>query len=92
MRLRELVVAYRPCPNPITIQPRDVFKAAILVNAAGIIVAHNHPSGDPTPSPDDRALTTRLRAAGQLLGVAVIDHIVVGHEGRYCSFRECGLL
>jgi DNA repair protein RadC len=66
-----------------------VFKAALLANAAAIILAHNHPSGDPTPSPEDAVVTTRLRSAGTLLGVEVLDHVVIG-DGRYVSFRETG--
>ena len=73
------------------VQPRDVFKAALLANAATVLVAHNHPSGDPTPSPDDHALTRRLVMAGQLLGIPVVDHIVVGAT-RWMSFRDQGLL
>lgn len=72
------------------VHPREVFKAALLVNAACIVGAHNHPSGDPVPSPDDLALTHRLVAAGELMGVPLIDHIVVGHDGRYFSFKETG--
>jgi DNA repair protein RadC len=68
-----------------------VFKAALLANAAAIIVAHNHPSGDPTPSPDDAALTARLAAAGEMLGVPLLDHIVIG-DARYFSFKEAGRL
>lgn len=74
------------------VHPRDIFKAAILSNAASIILAHNHPSGDPTPSAEDRALTSRLSEAGQLMGIEVLDHIVVGVDTRYCSFKETGLL
>ena len=92
---RHSVLAYhevsRGSLNSTVVQPRDVFKAALLGNAAGIILAHIHPSGDPTPSPDDVALTRRLVAAGVLLGVEVLDHVVVG-DGRYASFRELGLL
>jgi DNA repair protein RadC len=73
------------------VHPREVFKAAILANAAAIVLAHNHPSGDPTPSADDRFLTNRLIAAGELLGVEVLDHIIIG-QSRYCSLRESGLL
>ena len=72
------------------VHPREVFKAALLVNAACIVGAHNHPSGDPSPSPDDRELTRRLASAGTLLGVDVLDHIIVGHDGRYFSFKEAG--
>ena len=73
------------------VHPREVFKAAILANAAAIIVAHVHPSGDPTPSPDDIHLTRQLVAAGCLLGIEILDHIIVG-DGRYVSFRETGHL
>lgn len=73
------------------VHPREVFKAAILGNAAAVIVSHVHPSGDPTPSADDRELTRRLSAAGTLLGIEVLDHIIVGHD-RYASFKELGLL
>jgi DNA repair protein RadC len=62
-----------------------------LANAAAVVLTHNHPSGDPTPSPDDMALTRRLVDAGRLIGVEVLDHIIVG-EGRYFSFREGGRL
>ena len=69
--------------------PREVFKAALLANAAAIVVSHNHPSGDPTPSPDDVDLTRRLAAAGEVLGIPVLDHIIIG-DGRYYSFTEAG--
>jgi len=71
------------------VHPREVFKAALLANAAAIVLAHNHPSGDPTPSPDDVALTTRLRAVGALIGIDVLDHVVIG-DHRYVSFQELG--
>lgn len=71
--------------------PRDVFKAGLLANAACVIVAHNHPSGDPSPSPEDIVLTRRLIDGGHLLGIPVLDHIVIGH-GRYFSFKESGIL
>jgi DNA repair protein RadC len=71
------------------VHPREVFKSAILSSAAGIIVAHNHPSGDPSPSPDDRELTARLVHAGRILGIPVLDSIVIGHE-RYHSMRDEG--
>ena len=72
--------------------PREVFKAAILANACSIIVAHNHPSGDPDPSPEDYEVTRTLKAAGKLLGVSLEDHIVIGSPGRYVSFRDLGEL
>jgi DNA repair protein RadC len=73
------------------VHPREVFKAAILANASAIVVAHVHPSGDPTPSGDDLHLTRQLTAAGTLLGIEVLDHIIVG-DGRHVSFREIGHL
>lgn len=73
------------------VHPREVFKAAILANAAAIILVHNHPSGDPEPSAEDRALTSRLKEAGEILGIRILDHIVIG-DGRFCSLSEEGLL
>jgi DNA repair protein RadC len=72
-----------------------VFKGALLANAAGLILAHNHPSGDPTPSPDDRALVSRLLQAGELLGVELLDALNVvdpSEGGAYYSFKEAGAL
>ena len=77
--------------NSSLVHPREVFRAAIAEAAAGIIVVHNHPSGDPTPSADDRAVTRQLVEAGRLLDVPVYDHVIVGGE-RYVSFAEAGLL
>ena len=74
------------------VHPREAFKAAVVMNAAGIIFAHNHPSGGPAPSEADRALTTRLVQAGELLGIHVLDHIVIGDEGRSFSFGDHGWL
>lgn len=74
------------------VHPREAFKVALLANAAVVALAHNHPSGDPTPSADDVTLTARLVAAGALLGVDVIDHIIIGHDSAYYSFKEAGKL
>jgi len=78
------------------VHPREVFRAAILLNGAAVIVSHNHPSGDPSPSAEDREATRRLQRAGELLGIPVADHVVLGEgEGdsvRFFSFRESGLL
>jgi DNA repair protein RadC len=70
-----------------TVHPRDVFLPAIALSATAIVVAHNHPSGDPTPSAEDRAVTERLRQAGELLGIALLDHLVIG-EDRVYSFAS----
>jgi DNA repair protein RadC len=75
--------------NSAAVEPRDVFREAALGGAAALIAFHNHPSGDPTPSPDDVELTRRLVAAGLLMGIDVVDHIVLG-DVRYCSFKEMG--
>ncbi len=73
------------------VHPREVFKTAIRRSAHSVILAHNHPSGDPTPSREDREITRRLVQAGRVIGIEVLDHLVVG-QGRYTSFRERGLL
>lgn len=62
------------------VHPREVFQHAILANASAIILSHNHPSGDLTPSPEDRAVTARLQKCGELLGIRVLDHIIVGNH------------
>jgi DNA repair protein RadC len=77
--------------NSSLVHPREVFRAAIAEAAAGIIVVHNHPSGDPTPSADDRAVTRQLVEAGRMLDLPVYDHVVIGGE-RYVSFAEAGML
>ena len=69
------------------VHPREVFLPAIEDAAAAIILVHNHPSGDPTPSPEDRAITKRLREAGELLGIHVLDHVVIGRHA-YVSFAD----
>jgi DNA repair protein RadC len=72
------------------VHPREVFVPVIEESAAAIILVHNHPSGDPTPSAEDIAITQRLRQVGELMGVAVLDHVVIG-DGRYVSFADEGL-
>ena len=73
------------------VHPREVFTLAVKESAAAVIFLHNHPSGDPTPSQEDRVLTARLVSAGQLLGIQVLDHLVVG-DGTYVSFADQGWL
>lgn len=73
--------------NSSLVHPREVFKVAFLQNAASIIAVHNHPSGDPSPSGDDLATTKRLKECGEILGVPLIDHIIVGDCYKY-SFKE----
>ena len=71
------------------VHPREVFKPAILLNSAAIICSHNHPSGDPEPSSEDRVLTARLRQAGDLIGITILDHIILGDD-RTFSFADQG--
>jgi DNA repair protein RadC len=73
--------------NATRLQPRDVFMPAVAAGAAAVLVAHNHPSGDPAPSRADRQVTTALRQAGSVVGIPLIDHIVLARHGHY-SFRE----
>ena len=73
--------------NGAPVHPTQVFLPAIHLAAEAIVVAHNHPSGDPTPSVEDRTVTERLRKAGELLGVQVLDHVVIGQD-RYFSFAD----
>ena len=77
--------------NEAMAHPREVFRAAVIGAAYAVIVMHNHPSGDPTPSDADRRITQVFAEAGKILRIHVTDHIVVGHE-KYSSFREAGLL
>lgn len=80
------------CVDACPVDPREVFVHAVSRRGSGIIVAHNHPSGDPTPSTDDIALTQRLSRAGDLLGVPLLDHIIVGSGGRFTSLAEEGIV
>jgi DNA repair protein RadC len=75
--------------NSTIVQPREVYRAATIGGAAAIVVFHNHPSGDPTPSPEDVDLTRRLAAAGVLIGIDLVDHLILG-DGKYWSFKERG--
>jgi len=70
------------------IHPRECFRVAILQNASAIIIAHNHPSGDPEPSREDIAVTKRLAKAGDVLGIRVLDHIIIGHGGAFESLSD----
>lgn len=77
--------------NGSLVHPRELFKEAIRRSSAAMILAHNHPSGDPTPSSEDRALTRRLIEAGQILGIDVLDHVIIG-DNTYVSMKEAGAL
>jgi DNA repair protein RadC len=88
--LRTTVVATGSL-NAAAVEPRDVFREATRAGAAAIVLFHNHPSGDPSPSPDDVELTRRMAAAGVLMGINVVDHIILG-DTSYCSLKESGRL
>jgi len=78
--------------NASIVHPRELFKESVRLSAASIIAVHNHPSGDPTPSGADIQLTRRLVKAGDVLGIEVIDHVVIGDSGEHASLRELGLM
>jgi len=88
--LREVVVT-RGILDASVVHPREVFKAAVAESAAALILVHNHPSGDPAPSPEDREVTRQLAESGRILGIPILDHVVVG-DARYVSFVEAGYL
>ena len=74
------------------VHPREFFRPAIVAGAAAVVAVHNHPSGSPTPSAEDRDVTRRLQRAGELLGIPLADHVVIGAAGAWYSFREMGVL
>lgn len=73
------------------VHPRDVFREAMAAGAFAVVIFHNHPSGDPTPSAADHALTTRMWHAGEIMGIEVVDHVILG-DHTFCSMRELGVL
>jgi DNA repair protein RadC len=89
-RVLETVEVYKGSVNSSQVRVGELFKDAIRVNASAVIVAHNHPSGDPTPSPDDVAVTRAIVQAGKLLDIDVLDHLVIG-QGKWVSLKERGL-
>ena len=90
-RLQRDILVSKGILNSSLVHPREVFREVIAERAASVVLVHNHPSGDPNPSLDDRLVTDQLVAAGDILGIMVRDHIVVG-RGRYVSFVESGLM
>lgn len=85
--LLDVVEVARGSVHAVEVHPREVFRPLVRMAAAGGVLAHNHPTGDPTPSPEDIALTQRLRAVGDMLGIPIIDHVVVG-DGKFRSIAE----
>ena len=89
-RVLEVVEVYKGSVNSSQVRVGELFKDAIRANASAVIVIHNHPSGDPTPSPDDVAVTRAIVQAGKLLDIDVLDHLVIG-QGKWVSLKEKGL-
>jgi DNA repair protein RadC len=89
-RVDRILTVYKGSLNTSQVRVGELFKMAIRANAAAIILVHNHPSGDPSPSPDDVTLTRAVVQAGKLLDVDVLDHLVIG-KGSYVSLKEKGL-
>jgi DNA repair protein RadC len=92
---RHLVAYYEVSRGTIDhtiVEPRDIFRAALLTNARSVILGHNHPSGDETPSPSDHAVTKPVATAGTVIGIPLDDHIIVTGTARYASFKEMGML
>ncbi len=89
-RVLQIKTVYQGSLNSSQVRVGELFKSAIRHNAAAIIVIHNHPSGDPTPSPDDVALTKAIREAGKLLDIDVLDHLIIG-QGCHVSLKKRGL-
>ena len=90
-RVMETCIVSKGTLNGSLTHPREVFKQAVRHSASGVILMHNHPSGDPTPSPQDRGVTRQLSEAGHVLGIRVLDHIILGNE-TYYSFKDEGLM
>jgi DNA repair protein RadC len=90
-RLKKLQVISKGSLNGSLVHPREVYREAVTLQAAGLILFHNHPSGDPTPSREDLDLTRRLREAGRIMGIEILDHIILG-ANRYTSLKEKGLI
>ena len=90
-RLKKELVVFVGSLASSPVHPREIFHEAVAESAASLILFHNHPSGDPTPSPHDITLTNRLKEAGELMGIEVLDHLIIGHN-RYVSLKEKGLI
>jgi len=89
-RVQSIQTVYQGSLNTTMVRVGELFREAVRANCAAIIVAHNHPSGDPSPSPEDVAITKDMVAAGKLLSIEVLDHLVIGHQ-RFVSLKERGL-
>ncbi len=90
-KVLETCLVYQGSVNMSQVRVAEVFRRAVQINAPAVILAHNHPSGDPTPSPEDVTLTRAVAQAGKLLDIELLDHLVIGSGGRYISLKERGM-
>ena len=90
-KITSITIASVGSLNSSIVHPREIFKTAILANAASIIIGHNHPSGDASPSKEDISITLRLKECGKILGIELLDHIIIGDDNNYISLKEKGL-
>jgi DNA repair protein RadC len=74
------------------VYPADIFRVACATSASAVVLVHNHPSGDPAPSPDDLAMTTRIVEAGAVIGIPLVDHVIIAPSGRYSSLLDLGVI
>lgn len=91
-RLVGWTIAHIGTINRAAVEPRVLLQTGLLLNACGLILAHNHPSGDPSPSAEDLAFTRRMAEAGELVGVRLVDHLILGHADRWLSLKQRGAL
>ncbi len=89
-RVQDIVTVYQGSVHTALVRTCEIFKTAVARNSTAIVLAHNHPSGDPTPSPEDVLVTRQISSAGKMLDIELLDHLVIGH-GRFVSMRERGL-
>lgn len=92
LRLIRMELISRGTLTASIVHPREAFRPAVRSSASGVIFAHNHPSGDPLPSDEDRRITGRLEEVGRILGIPLLDHVIVGADGSYYSFADSGAL
>lgn len=90
LRVIGYTVAYVGTTTRAAVEPRGVLVPALLANASSLVLAHNHPSGDPSPSLEDLAFTRRIREAGEAVGVELVDHLILGSAERWCSLKDRG--
>jgi len=89
-RLIGWTVAHIGTINRAAVEPRTILQIALTLNAAGLILSHNHPSGDPSPSAEDLGFTRRMAQAGDLIGIRLLDHLILGHDRAWTSLRQLG--